>query len=74
MYYGCAIIIPRGFLFLVVSDYFCSFFFFSYLKVNAVCRMGVLPVLIVNTGVDDSWCRGVGESWWELSCTLFSAP
>lgn len=53
---------------------FLFFFFFSYLKVNAVCRMGVLPVLIVNTGVDDSWCRGVGESWWELSCTLFSAP
>lgn len=25
---------------------FLFFFFFSYLKVNAVCRMGVLPVLI----------------------------
>lgn len=63
-----------GFCFWLFRIISVLFFFFSYLKVNAVCRMGVLPVLIVNTGVDDSWCRGVGESWWELSCTLFSAP
>ena len=43
------------------------FFFSSYLKFNPVCRMGVLPVLIVGTGVDDSWCRELMG----LFCALF---
>lgn len=39
---------------------FSFLFFFSYLKFNVVYRMGVLRVLIVDTGVDDTRYQGVG--------------
>lgn len=63
MYYGCAIIIPRGFLFLVVSDYFCSFFFF-FLFEGQCC--------VSNGGSSGTYCQHwcwwflVPGSWWEL--------
>lgn len=57
MYYGCAIIAPRGFL--DVPGYFFPSFFPIWCSMLCV-EWGVLPVLIVDTGVDDSWCRGIG--------------
>lgn len=57
-------------LFRIISVLFFSFF--SYLKFNVVYRMGVLRVFIVDTGVDDSWYRGVGGRCSALFLLCFS--